>query len=190
MSNMSISGSGLSATLLQAMNDLSRDLRAEQRTRATEEANRALAEGLAEAASLHDKADEQRTGALVGAAITGLGASAQLYAAAETKIPGIDAGETERASIEACNRRLASVASAGSTVSTMGKIGQDAFDARAADHDADARAHAAKAQAATRAAEVAESAAQDAKQIGDKARDAHAEILALEHASRMAALRG
>lgn len=208
MSAMAISGGGLSAQLMFAMNEMSKDLRSELRERAENEANRALQEGLAEANELHEKADDQLTGAIVGGVVTGLGAGAQLYSAASMKTQGSgmaevkadapadfkaaqrDANAMQAAIVTNTNQKMGMLGNAGGTVSTMGKLSQDIFNAKAGDHEANARAHAAQAQAASRGADVARSSEQEAKQLGDKARDAHGQLLALEHAGTMAVLRG
>lgn len=190
MSAMAISGGGLSAQLMHAMDEMSREVRAEQRDRAEQEANQALHEGLAEASELHEKADVERTGAIVGGAITAASGAAQFAAASDTRVPWAGANEGERATVAAANDRLKGLAGAASTAGSLGKISQDIAGTYAGHHEANAREHSARAQAASRKADAAQSEAQEAKQTSDKARDLYAQILSAEHAGTMAVLRG
>lgn len=208
MSTMAISGGGLSAQLMYALNDISREMRNDLRERAEHESQQALREGLAEAHELHEKADDQLKGAIVGGIVTSAGAAIQMGAAAGMEIKGkgmvevdrgaslevqraqIDSNELARATVAHTNQRMGAIASSGGTLGSMGKIAQDIYGAKASAHEANAREHAARSQAATRAADVARSAEQEAKQTADKARDTHVQVMSLEHAGTMAVLRG
>lgn len=187
---MAIGGGGLSAQLMYAMNEMSKDLRSEHRERAEQEANLALQEGLAEANQMHEKADEQLKGAITSGIVSGIGAGVQVYAAATTSVASTKASEADKLVIQTANQRTTAIGNAGQSGGQLGKISGDVFEARASGHEANARQHAAQAQAATRRAEAARSAEQEAKQMGDQAREAHGQLIALEHAGTMAVLRG
>lgn len=178
---------GLSASLMLGIDRLSRELRADSRAEAERASQEALRRGLAEAAELRDKADEVAEASLVKAASLGVSGAVQLGAAAQLKIsPGGEAAE----SIKTANDRLSAFAQAGTTAGQAGAAVGDALAASAEGHEASAREHAARGAAAGRKAEAASSASQEARQSGERARDLYQQLSALEHASRMAVLKG
>lgn len=190
MSAISFSGGGLSAQLLHAIDGLARDLRAEHRERAESEANLALQEGYAEADQLREKADKEKTGAIVNGIITGVSGAAQGLAASSMKVPGSGASPEELGIINAHNARQGALGQAAGTSAQVGKTIQDGYNAAGSAHEASAREHSARAQAASRRADAAQGEAQEAQRTSDKARDLHQQIQDMEHASRMAVLRG
>lgn len=251
MNTIQGSGAGLSAELMRAMDDLSREMRKDHRDQAMHEASEALAQGLEEAEDLRDQASSAMTGAIVGGSLTALGGAAQCYSAArmETGLPeaarpaqeapkaemappaGTAAGPSGAAATgsapgstnpadpatqqqnalkerelnlkerelnqtdalqqrDARNKPWNVTAKSGETTATLGANMQKLFETKGDFHAADAREHAAWAQAANRRADAEQSGAQEAQKTSEKARDLHQQIVALDHASRMAVLRG
>lgn len=190
MSAISFSGAGLSAQLLHAMDDLSRELRTQARDRAEHEADAALQEGLAEANEMRAKADDERTGAIVAGSLTAAGGLVQVGSAAGMNVPEGGASADDLTLAKMRNDRLSALGQAGGSMGQIGKISQDIYGASGTRHEASAREHAARAQAASRRADAAQGEAQEAQRGGSKARDLHQQVLEMEHAARMAVLRG
>lgn len=214
MSTVSMSGAGLSAQVMMAMDQLSREMRTSHREASFREADRALEEGLKEADEMHEKADATLNGAIVSGGITALSGGIQVYAAASMKVtpesemkpPAAldDQGNSVQMSVaeqqkavelhiaptQQLNSKMQAISQAASSLGQMGGIAQNVASSSGDHHEANARAHSARSQAASRRADAEMSAAQDAQKSGEKARDTYQQILSLDHASRMAVLRG
>ena len=189
MSSVSLGG-GVSAQLLRAMDELSRGLRSDLRDRAEQEAHAALREGLAEAQELREKAEAEENGALINGALTATAGLGQVAIGGFMKTPDASASPGQLAAVQGRNNRLGTVGQGVGQLAPIGKISQDSHAARGTRHEANAREHGARAAASTRLADAARSDAQEAKQLSEKGRDLYQQIQELEHASRMAVLRG
>jgi hypothetical protein len=185
-----VSLGGVSAQLMMAMDELSRGVRAQQRERAEHEASEALRQGLEEAQELRNKADDELTGAIVGGAITGVSGTAQFCAGLSLSVSGAGATAEKVQQVQVDNGRATALGQSASTLGSIGKFTQDSYAAAGASHEARAREAGGRAQAASRRADAAQSEAQEARRSGDKARDLQQQLMELEHASRMAVLRG
>jgi uncharacterized phage infection (PIP) family protein YhgE len=197
-----VGGGGLAMSLMQAMNEMSKDCRATKRDEARQEAALALHEGEAQADELRDAASTKFVAAVTGAAISigssavqiGMLASAPATPEMPADLEGFSAAE--RASMEGAQAatraiaqsRQAFAAAAGSAGQIASPV-QAAIAAGAGDHEAAATEHGARAQAASQRASVAESDAQEATATARKAKELAQSILELAHSSRMAALK-
>jgi hypothetical protein len=193
MSSVQFSGAGLSAQIMMAVDELARELRKDHRESAVHEAEKALSEGLQEAGEMREQAGDMKTGAIVSGVLTGVSGAAQMGSALAmsgsiSQQQASDAGALE--SFKASNSRLELFARGASTTGQIGGAIREGYEASGKNHEANAREHAARAQAASRRAEAEQGGAQDAQKSSDKARDLHQQIIALDHASRMAVLKG
>ncbi|HMJ12765.1 MAG TPA: hypothetical protein VK524_15190 [Polyangiaceae bacterium] len=182
-------GGGLPAELLHSIEELGTQLEREHRQAARHEAATALRQGLKEAEDLRSAASKGKWGAALGGAMTSLGGAAQLGAGIAMKTSPDAAGKLGLAKLEAHNGKAGQFGQFGGTLAQGGAIMERGFGEAAKMDEADSREAAARAEAAARQAESEQSAADSAKRSVDKARDTYGQIIDLEHASVMAALR-
>jgi hypothetical protein len=190
MSAITFGGSGLPAQLMHLMDELAREQRLQSRDRAESEANQALHHGLEEASALREKADHERTGAITNGILTGLSGAAQVGAASQMIVPSTQASPEVLGATQAHNGKMSALGQAGGSLAGIGKATQDGYGAAAGESEAKAREHSARAQAANRRADAAQGEAQEAQRTSEKARDLYRQVMDLDHASRMAVLRG
>lgn len=193
MSSVQFSGAGLSAQIMMAVDELARELRKEHRESAVHEAEKALSEGLQEASAMREQASDMKTGALVNGALTSVSGAAQMTCSLVMS-SSISQEEAKTAgaldSFKASNSRIELFARGASATGQLGGAIREGYEASGKKHEANAREHSARAQAASRRADAEQGAAQDAQKSSEKARDLHQQIIALDHASRMAVLKG
>lgn len=182
-------GAGLSAQVMLAVDQLSRELRRDHREDALREADQALAEGLSEAHELREQAGCALTGAAINGALTAASGAAQGLAAADIETSAPE-GQGPLEAFRAHNTRAEVASRAAATGGQLGGVAQGAADAYGKGHEASSREHGARAQAASRRADAEQGAAQDAQKSSDKIRDLYLQVLSLDHASRMAVLKG
>jgi hypothetical protein len=190
MSAITFGGGGLPAQLMHLMDELAREQRIQNRDQAESEAAQALHHGLEEAIALRKKAEHEHNGAFVNGLLTGLSGAAQASAASYMIVPSTGASPEALGAIQANNGQMSALGQAGGSLAGIGKATQDGYNAAAGKSEAKAREHSARAQAANRRADAAQGEAQEAQRTSEKARDLYRQVMDLDHASRMAVLRG
>jgi hypothetical protein len=197
----SVTGVSVCTELLHVIDELSTELVRDRRNRERSEAARALKLGLDEAQHMRDAAGKARTGAIVGGALTAVGGITQIAGACSTqtdpdfskvdpKLPKECQLKISVESMRAVNTRASDIGQFGGSVVQSGSLASGAFESSSKFDEADAREAAARAEAAGRNADSDRSAAELDQQTQQKAREAFARSIELEHASRMAVLRG
>lgn len=184
MSIGTIGGAGLPLALLQAIDELGRELRDESRSVARDEAQRALAKGYEEADNIREQADDMRLGAFVAAGGTLVGAGFQVLGTVGLS----NALPANSLCAQQSMARAQSWITLGGTTADLAKNAAELPRAAAKADEADARRAAADAQAASRHAEIERSEATEAQSTMDRARDTYRQMLELEHSSMMAAI--